>query len=146
MASRQRQQEAADHPLQIGDLVGQPKRVGRRETEDLGEGAVAIDAHADGVGTQMAAAGQAIAAAFADDVAFAGDAPENRLKGQWPVPDSPLALALTEAQVTPAPLAPREALAPPDKTTPSSRCRMSTSATSRTCSVPSEFVLMASSG
>ena len=46
-------------------------------------------------------------------LAFAGDAPENRLKGQWPVPDSPLALALTDTQVTPAPLPPRAPLAEP---------------------------------
>jgi hypothetical protein len=46
-------------------------------------------------------------------LAFAGDAPDNRLKGQWPVPDSPLALALTDTQVTPAPLAPRQPLALP---------------------------------
>ncbi len=46
-------------------------------------------------------------------LAFAGDAPDNRLKGQWPVPDSPLALALTNTEVKPAPLAPREPLAAP---------------------------------
>ena len=48
-------------------------------------------------------------------LAFTGPAPDNVLKGQWPVVDSPLSIAITQAdgakpQFSPARLAPREAL------------------------------------
>ena len=55
------------------DAGGVPPDVGHGQDDELGEGAVAIDADADGVGAEMAAAGEAVAAASADDVAFAGD-------------------------------------------------------------------------
>src|SRR5690606_5032355 len=57
-----------------GDLVGDRPQVGRRHDDVLGEGAVAVDADADGVGAQVLAAAAAIAAVAADDVAFGGDA------------------------------------------------------------------------
>ena len=47
--------------------------VGHGQDDELGEGAVAIDPDAHGVGAEVAAAGEAVAAAAADDVAFAGD-------------------------------------------------------------------------
>ena len=47
--------------------------VGHRDDDELGEGAVAIDADAEGVGAEMAAAGEAVAAASADDVALSAD-------------------------------------------------------------------------
>jgi len=47
--------------------------VGHRHRDVLGEGAGAIDTDAQGVFAQVAAAGQAIAAASAHDVAFGAD-------------------------------------------------------------------------
>ena len=55
------------------DLVGVPPGVHRGQGDVLGEGAVALDADADGVGAQVPAAGQAVAAPAADDVALAAD-------------------------------------------------------------------------
>ena len=51
--------------------------VGLGDHHVLGEGAVALDADADGADAHLPAAGAAVAADAADDVAFAGD----------PVPD-----------------------------------------------------------
>jgi len=60
-----------------GDLVldagGVLPDVGHGQNDVLGEGSVAIDTYAEGMGTEMTAAGEAVAAASADDVAFAGD-------------------------------------------------------------------------
>ena len=47
--------------------------VGHRQRHVLGERPVASDAETDGVGAQVAAAGEAVAASSADDVAFARD-------------------------------------------------------------------------
>ncbi len=47
--------------------------VGGRQGDVLGEGAVAVDAEADGVAAEVAAAGQAVAALAADQVALAAD-------------------------------------------------------------------------
>ena len=47
--------------------------VGHRQGDVLGERAVPADAQADGVRAQVASAGEAVAAAAADDVALAAD-------------------------------------------------------------------------
>ena len=68
------------HGIAIGIEAGQdirgdgyigPKHIFGRNRQILGKAAGAVDADADGVGAQMTPACQAIAAAFADDVAFA---------------------------------------------------------------------------
>ena len=60
-----------------GDLVGDAGRVapdvGHREDDVLGEGAIAVDADSEGVSAEVAAAGETVATATADDVAFAAD-------------------------------------------------------------------------
>src|SRR5690606_36361121 len=56
------------------DLVGDRPQVGGRHHDVLGEGAVAVDADADGVRAQVLAAAAAVAAMAADDVAFGRDA------------------------------------------------------------------------
>ena len=43
------------------------------QDDELGEGTIARDADAERVGAEMAAAGEAVAAASADDVAFPAD-------------------------------------------------------------------------
>ena len=76
------ERQSGVHRVAVGIEAGQNLRgYGHVGTEHilswdrqvLGEAASAVDADPDSVGTQMTAAGQAVAAAFADDVAFAGD-------------------------------------------------------------------------
>ena len=55
------------------DAVPLVPHVGHGQDHVLGEGTVAADAQADGVRTQVAAPGQAVAAAAADHVALAAD-------------------------------------------------------------------------
>ena len=62
----------------VGDVVGNPERVERRDDEELGERALAIDADADRVAAQMPAPGAAIAAEAAGDVALARHAVAER--------------------------------------------------------------------
>jgi hypothetical protein len=47
--------------------------VGHGKDDELGKGAVTVDADSEGVGAEMAATGEAVATAAADDVAFAAD-------------------------------------------------------------------------
>jgi hypothetical protein len=47
--------------------------VGHGQDDEFGEGPIAINPNAHGVGAEVAASGKAVAAAAADDVAFAGD-------------------------------------------------------------------------
>ena len=58
----------------VGDVVGDREGVLRGDHEVVGEGAGAVHAHALRVAAQVAAAGAAVAAMAADDVALAGDA------------------------------------------------------------------------
>jgi len=58
----------------VRDAVGDREGVERRDHQVLGERAGAVDADADRVAAQVAAAGAAVAAVAAGDVAFAGDA------------------------------------------------------------------------
>ena len=58
----------------VGDVVGNPEGVERRNHEVLGERALAIDADAHRVAAEVAAAGAAVAAEAAGDVALARDA------------------------------------------------------------------------
>ena len=55
------------------DAGGVLPDVGHGQDDELGEGAVAIDADAHGVGAEVAASGEAVAAAPTDDVTFAAD-------------------------------------------------------------------------
>ena len=57
-----------------GDLVRDRPQVRGRHHDVFGERAVAVHADADGVRAQVLAAGAAVAAVAADDVAFGGDA------------------------------------------------------------------------
>ena len=62
----------------VGDVVGDAEGVEGRDDEVLGEGALAVHAHAHGVAAQVPAAGAAVAAEAAGDVALAGDAVADR--------------------------------------------------------------------
>ncbi|CAM5629473.1 hypothetical protein RLIN73S_05304 [Rhodanobacter lindaniclasticus] len=64
-----------------GDLVGDRPQLGGRHGHVLGERAVAVHADADGVRAQVLAAGAAVAAVAADDVAFGGDAVADLVAG-----------------------------------------------------------------
>src|SRR5258706_878656 len=55
----------------VGDVVGNPKRVERRDHQVLGECAFTIDAHADGVSAQVPPPRATVAAEAAGDVTFA---------------------------------------------------------------------------
>ena len=58
--------------VEIDSLVVTPD-IGHRQRDVLGESARPVDADAHGVGAQVAPAGEAVAAAAADHVAFAAD-------------------------------------------------------------------------
>lgn len=55
------------------DVVVVDPGIARRDDDVVGEGAVAVDAHPDGVDAQVPSPGAAVAAGAADDVALAGD-------------------------------------------------------------------------
>ena len=57
----------------VGDAGGVAPDVGHRDDDVLGEGSVAIDTNAEGMSTEVTAAGEAVAAASADNVAFSAD-------------------------------------------------------------------------
>ena len=56
-----------------GDAGGVLPDIGHGQDDELGEGSVAIDSDTHGVGAEVAASGEAVAAASADDVTFAAD-------------------------------------------------------------------------